>query len=221
MRYDVNDSGEIIRQKKKNSLLSWLYVVVFVLLIVSTIAFVQFQDKEKYASLYYSSNSENNTLQDKLNNIESTNKNISEKYNDLEIEYNKTKGDLESIANQFPIIIESIDFNSGKNPNSFKTSFSKYEITFLYPRIKFSNLTNNDKLVLYVKYYTPAGILRTHPKSPYGYTQKVEITMNESTNSYILNGFGNENSGTYKVGKNKCQIWYNNRILFEKEFNVY
>ena len=76
--YDVNDSGEILRNKKKNSLLTWIYVLLIMFLVVSIIAFVQFQDKEKYTNLYYSSKSENNTLLDKLNNIESTNKNINE-----------------------------------------------------------------------------------------------------------------------------------------------
>ena len=128
---------------------------------------------------------------------------------------------MKGITNQIPVIIKSIDFKSGKYPNSFKTRFSQNDITYLYPRIKFTNLTTKDKLVLYVKYYSPNAILATHPKSPYGYTQKVEITMNKSDNSYILTGFGNKNGGTYKIGKNKCQIWHNDRILFEKEFNVY
>jgi hypothetical protein len=219
--YDVNDSGEILRNKKKNSLLPWIYVLLIMFLVVSIIAFVQFQDKEKYTNLYYRSKSENNTLLDKLNNIESTTKNINEKYNGLEIEFNKTKDIMKSITNQLPVIMKSIDFKSGKYPNSFKTRFLQNDITYLYPRIKFTNLTTKDKLVLYVKYYSPDAILATHPKSPYGYTQKVEITMNKSDNSYILTGFGNKNGGTYKVGKNKCQIWHNDRILFEKELNVY
>lgn len=209
MKYEVNESGEILKNHSdKNN--AWSIIAI-----ISIIGVIGF------AIAYFDASQSNDGYRRRNYNLQSDYNKLNNEINSLQLKYDNEKEKNQKVSKQYPILIESLDFKSGKYPNTFKTQFAKYDITYLYPRLKFTNLTNNDKLVLYVKYYSPDAILATYPKSPYGYTQKVEITMSESTDSYILTGFGNKNGGTYKVGRNKCQIWYNDRILFEKEFNVY
>ena len=93
--------------------------------------------------------------------------------------------------------------------------------------IRFIGIQLNIKVVeegsttLYFKYITPDGSVKRNSKtSPKGYTISQTKTVNKQTKSFELPGWGNAKECTYKVGKHKIEIYFDDYMIHRKEFIV-
>ena len=131
-------------------------------------------------------------------------------------EYQET---MAAISTQYPFIIEDIDIKT-EGGGYDETILSK-NTTYLCPRIKYIGLKKGD-YELGVKLYQGDGTLRQNPKiSPKGYSYLDEQLLEVGSHYCYPSGWGSETKGHWGVGQYRIEVWYNNKKMAEKTFNIY
>ena len=72
---------------------------------------------------------------------------------------------------------------------------------------------------IYVKFYSPNG-LSTGNTSPNGYSYKTTLTLTKKNREYFLSGWGSSSSGQWQAGNYRIEIYYNDKLISTKYFNV-
>lgn len=122
---------------------------------------------------------------------------------------------LKSIENEHPLIITDIEL---ANVDSVVGAAINYEeklysssIFYLRPRIKYIGLSSGDKEIK-IKWYEPDGSLSKQSGTAYG--------ISTGLNTLDLDGYLRK-KGTWKTGRYRIEIWYDDCILGSKSFVIY
>ena len=100
----------------------------------------------------------------------------------------------------------------GKTIFDFKTRYLKPKITV--------NVRTEGTYDIYVKLFTPSGLLSTGNNSPSGYSYKHSVKMTSGVHSYELSGWGSNTDGHWKEGSYRFEFYYNGTLIGEKSFSV-
>lgn len=97
------------------------------------------------------------------------------------------------------------------------------EVRYLTPRLSYKGLASVEKeITLNVKLFDEDGKLKTGTGSPEGYTFDTTVTVETGVGKYVkLLGWGNAKGGSYNAGLYKMEIWYKNKMLYQKEIRLY
>lgn len=97
------------------------------------------------------------------------------------------------------------------------------EVRYLKPRISYKGLTSEEKdITLDVKILDEEGKLNSGSGSPDGYTYSKDVTIEPGAGNYLLlSGWGRSDAGSYDAGLYKIEIWYKNKMLYQKEVRLY
>jgi hypothetical protein len=138
-------------------------------------------------------------------------------------ENNKLKSKISNLANDYPIIIQSLKVGNITKNGTTETPFGEklFSSTSMYlsPQIEYIGL-KTDTITLYMKLYRNEVLQRNSESSPKGYTYSVNIPISDE-NTTIIGGWGSDSKGTWSVGKYRYEIWQNNVCLKIIEFKLY
>lgn len=97
------------------------------------------------------------------------------------------------------------------------------EVKYLSPRITYKGLANTEKeITLNVKILNEEGKLQSGTNSPEGFTYSKDFKVEPGDGKYEkLSGWGTTAGGSYKAGLYTFEIWYKNKMLFQKEIRLY
>lgn len=131
-------------------------------------------------------------------------------------EYQET---ISAISTQYPFIIEDIDIRT--KGGEYDETILSINTTYLYPRIKYIGLKKGN-YELGVKLYRGDGTLSQNPKiSPKEYSYLDEQLLEVGGHYCYPSGWGSETKGHWDVGQYRIEVWYNNKKMAEKTFNIY
>ena len=121
--------------------------------------------------------------------------------------------------------ISSISFantdKDGNIINDYGQTLYGSKIQYLKPKIYYTGkCSNNQDVVLYVRYFNPSGGLVAGLTSPVGFSFKDNATIQYGSNSVIITGFGNENAATYKEGTYKAEVWMDGEKIYETNVEI-
>ena len=140
-------------------------------------------------------------------------------------EIEEYKSEIDNLKLKFsPISISGITFDSWSEKNSFgfkskKNNLPRSKTYFLYPIIKYNGKINQT-LSLYIKYFTPNGVLITGSQSPDGYSTNNKIYLPRGNKTMDLDGYGTGYGNFWVVGQNKIEIWLDGVKLYQQYFTV-
>ena len=97
------------------------------------------------------------------------------------------------------------------------------EVKYLTPKISYNGLSSEEKLItLNIKVIDEDGNLKTGTSSPEGFTYSKDVKVEPGKNKHVvLSGWGNAKGGSYGAGLYKMEIWYKEKMLYEKEVRLY
>jgi hypothetical protein len=166
----------------------------------------------------------NNLLADietKDGEIESKNSEI----NTLKSDKEELEEKLSEFSNAYPIKITNMEFANIRKDNSVINSAGSTlysNAKYISPVIAYTGLRSGESITLYVRYYRSGQSYVHSASSPSGYTNSASIYVySGSDNTTSVGGWGNDSGNFWKKGNYRCEIWYNNRCLYSKNFTVY
>ena len=138
---------------------------------------------------------------------------------------NSTSTNSTSISNYYPITITDVQFANGKGGeliSRYGERLYDYNMRYLYVKLLFkSNIVSSKSLDLDIKLFDHDGNLREGASSSGGYTYSYSGTIYSDSDEELIKGWGNDDVSTYSDGTHKIEIWYNDRILFSKDFSIW
>ncbi len=155
--------------------------------------------------------------------IEICNKNLSTSNQNVAGSGNQTSNE----SNQ-PIKVTLLQFkNIDKNNNTLSNyGDNLYTNTkYIKPKIYYKSLSviSRNEL-LYIKITNPRGDILKGNTSPVGYSFSTELNIpvrSETTQTFELNSWGNDEGSVYKVsGTYKFEVWCNSKLLYSSEFYI-
>lgn len=167
---------------------------IFVIVAISIIAFIQYQERLDKNHQNYSLSSKNRTL--------------SEQISILFNRYNYGS----------PLIINSVSVrNSGED---YGDPISSNRTTYINPKIELFSLID-EYVEIYVKLFTPYG-LSTGKNSPNGYTSSKEFRVGKnSITTCQFSGWGGEDEGYWESGYYRYEFYYKGNCIGSYEFEVH
>lgn len=166
----------------------------------------------------------NNLLADietKDGEIESKNSEI----NTLKSDKEELEEKLSEFSSAYPIKITNMEFANIRKDNSVINSAGSTlysNAKYISPVITYTGLRSGENITLYVRYYRSGQSYVHSASSPRGYTNSASIYVySGSDNTASVGGWGNDSGNFWKKGNYRCEIWYNNRCLYSKNFTVY
>jgi hypothetical protein len=151
---------------------------------------------------------------------------LNEKYSLIVNKYDKVKQQLtekKDIVDRLPIYIHDIEYRNEKYnqviDNYGEILWSK-KIRFLNKRLDITNYSETRKeYILNCKIFTPDNVLLNKEYTKYTHSDTINIEKGRFKAS--LAGWGNNTTSIYESGKYKMEIWFENRIIFSDDFQIY
>ena len=175
--------------------------------------------------------SQENLINDLRTNLSSVNSELSSTNNQLSI----AKSDLEytkrkllkfqsKIGKNFPLIINNIELaNCTKDKRKVISDYGQpiysNKSRWVWFRINYDGMLSGTKK-LYYRLYDQNGKLITSSLSPSSYTYSTEQYIYISNNTAVLFGWGGDSSGSWRKGKYRIEIWYEDICLKSKSFTI-
>lgn len=153
----------------------------------------------------------------------------------LEIWYDKNKlyeKGFRVYSGKRPIVsnnilkITDIKFGSEDDDSNLNINFGDDlyvgEVKYLTSKITYnSSISNEQKVTLYYRIFSPDGTIKKGNSSPIGYTNKGEYTIKQGVNNTLkLYGWGNNKGTYYKEGTYTYEIWLDGDKIYEATFEV-
>ena len=117
----------------------------------------------------------------------------------------------------------NVDYN-GEKIYDFGDPLYVSGIKYIKQEVTYDGLaTDGEKTIeLKMKIIGPDGKIKTGSKSPAGYTWSEKKTIRPGrSHGFTLLGWGNNTPGTlYTVGRHEFEIWYNDNLIYSKEFEI-
>ena len=128
------------------------------------------------------------------------------------------------VGRTIPLVISDIEIANTTNEGTIETNYGatlySNRSMFFKPQIKYMGFSSGN-ITLYVKLYTPSGIMSTGSSSPPGYSYSSSVYFSSGQNTAQLSGWGSSTKGHWPSGTYRIEIWYNNSCLKSKSFTVY
>lgn len=194
--------------ERRNTWIYWFFILLFLgTTVIATIMYInENRSKEFYNDQYCEMINETESLKKE---IEKAQKRIVK----LETE----------IANISPIIITDVEIGNVDINGVIKTKHGNTlyadDVMMFSPKV-FYRCFRDDKYVIKTKWYRPDGSLITGQDSSDGYSQIEEYSFYKNSDEKCLIAWGYEKKGLWFSGEYKLEIWYDNRCLFIKFFNL-
>ena len=225
-RGEIFCMGKNIDEKSpKNK--TWGYWLAIVILAIATIiGFVLYSNADSEYNYQWSRAS---SLERSLNEERQKTTSLNDEIVSLERAKSSAEEALsmlkQKVGDSYPIIISDIEIANVYRGGSIETDYGhtiySSRSMYLQPRIQYYGISSGSK-TLKVKWYKPDGGLRTGSSSPTGFSQSESCYLySGSSQTYTLNGWGNENMGHWKAGTYRIEIWYGNTCLKSKTFTIY
>ena len=129
------------------------------------------------------------------------------------------------VEKYFPLIINNIEL-ANYNTKDLNKVISDYgqpiyskKSKWVGFRINYDGMVSGTKK-LYYRIYDQYGKLKTSSLSPSGYTHSSEQYIFQSNNTTVLFGWGSDSSGSWRKGRYRIEIWYENICLKSKSFTI-
>ena len=190
-----------------------------------------FQNNRSIDSLNNAIISQENLINDLRTNLSSVNNKLSSTSNQLSTaksSLNDTKQKLLNYQNKvgenFPLIINNIELaNYTKDREKVISDYGKSiysnKSRWIWFRINYDGMVSGTKK-LYYRIYDQYGDLKTSSSSPSGYTYSSEQYIYQGNNTTVLFGWGSNSSGSWRKGKYRIEIWYEDICLKSKSFTI-
>lgn len=172
-------------------------------------------------------------LSEQLVSRENTISSLNYQINDRDTRINGLQNEITSYLNiiselntEKPIYIRDIQFQPNKNGYFSSYSLKKWETNYIYFKIFYdSYIKNNETITLNFKIFNSyGGLIQGDDESLYDYSfvGKADISGDFSKFSDVVvsSGFGRVTYGNYSEGEYKVEIWYKERKLAEKYFQI-
>lgn len=133
---------------------------------------------------------------------------------------NKHTSDLDNNPfNITDVVIGNIDENNNII-DSYGLKIYSSRTQYLQPKL-FVEVNNPGNYTIYIKLYMPDGTLSVGNNSPMGYSYSSTITLDKSSSSCLLLGWGASVSGHWGAGSYRFEFYYKDKKIGEKSFSVY
>ena len=175
--------------------------------------------------------SQENLINDLRNNLflinsklSSTSIQLSTATRDLEEAKRKLTNYQNKVGKNFPMIINNIELaNYTKDRRKVISDYGQpiysNKSRWVWFRINYDGMISGTKK-LYYRIYDQYGKLKTSSTSLSGYTDSTEQYIYQSNNTTVLFGWGGDSSGSWRKGKYRIEIWYEDICLKSKSFTI-
>ena len=166
-----------------------------------------------------------NDLYTVQNKLSSANNQLSTLKSNLEDINRKLSNCQNRIGKKFPLVVNSIELaNYTKNRKNLISDYGQpiysNKSKWIWFRINYDGMVSGTKK-LYYRIYDQYGELKTSLSSPSGYTYSTEQYIYQNNNTTVLFGWGSDNSGSWRKGKYRIEIWYEDVCLRAENFTIY
>jgi len=165
----------------------------------------------------------NNYLQANIDSMEAEKKSITQKITDLSDSVEK----MTPVIREFPLAIKDVRvINRTQEGHSIQEglSFKKHLVKYLGPTFRLTNHSENPNIqvLLFIRFISEEGDLKTHSGSPPGFTLERTITLPKVhySKEYSLGGIGRPSGGSFNYGNWLMEIWYDDKCLGSKKFKI-
>lgn len=156
--------------------------------------------------------------------LSSTSNQLSTARNDLEDAKRKLSNYQNKVGKNFPLIINDIEFaNYTKDRSKVISDYGQpiysNKSRWIWFRINYDGMVSGTKK-LYYRIYDSDGDLKTYSTSPSGFSHSTQEYIYQGTNTSALFGWGSDSSGSWRKGKYRIEIWYEDICLKSKSFTI-
>lgn len=148
-----------------------------------------------------------------------------ERIKELEKSLETEKAQRRSLAQKAPLALMNLQLynadKDGKQLSTPNTTFSSAELRYLQWHCRLRNNLNEGKTLtgeIYIKYFRPDGTLMQDARSPYQVTLQERFSVERETT--LTNGWGNNESGSFRPGTHTIEFWWNGNLLEAQKFTV-
>lgn len=148
---------------------------------------------------------------------------VNRKLNQTKNELSDTRDLLGKVSAIMPFAVSDIqmgNLNGSQVINDFGTYIYSSDTYYLHPKIKYTGLKSTE-CTLYIKLFRPDGTLSHNDNSPAGYSYTERVNLQTGEHELKLSGWGGKDRGHWTRGTYIIEIWYDNRCLKRKSFNIY
>ena len=133
-------------------------------------------------------------------------------------------GEKAAYMNIMEVTFSNTDYERNTLTEAGQTLYSD-KMRYLGPYIKYESLLPVDvssrKVTVFYKIIKPDGEVTRGDSSPYGYTNKVDITIEEGENTVYVLGWGNSDTSIYSSGQYRFELYHNGNLLHTTTFTIY
>ena len=221
--------AKVNRQKKQFKLVVFLAIAIIA---CGIFLFTLNSDLDRARETIYSQDNtiieQKNTITNLLSDIETKEGEISRKnseINTLKSDKDKLQEQLSEFSSAYPIKITNMEFANIKDDNSVVNSAGSTlysNAKYISPVITYTALRSGEDITLYIRFYKSGKSYEYSANSPSGYTYSTSIYVySGSGNTASLRGWGSNSGNSWRKGQYRCEVWYNNRCLYSRNFTVY
>ena len=175
--------------------------------------------------------SQKTLINDLRTNLSSVNSKLSSTSNQLSTAKSNLDDAKRKLANyqnkvgkSFPLIINNIELaNYTKDREKVLSDYGKpiysKKSKWIWFRINYDGMVSGTKK-LYYRIYDSDGDLKTCSTSPSGFSHSTQEYIYQGTNTSALFGWGSDSSGSWRKGKYRIEIWYEDICLKSKSFTI-
>lgn len=194
---------------KRSNKTAWSVGILGIIVLVIICIATNNSKSSELESLHSSIESLNNTVRSKDSEIKSRDAVIASR--------DKL---IKTVANGRDVFISDVQVrNEGE---SYDSKIYGKNSTFINPRIKVINLSNNKKTIG-IKFYAPYGLATGEiSKNGYSYTEDLPANFGSDTDQWFeIMGWGNKEKGSWYPGNYRIEFWVDGKMVTSKSFKVY
>lgn len=156
--------------------------------------------------------------------LSSTSNQLSTAKSNLEDTKRKLSNYQNKVGENFPLIINNIELanytkDRGKVLSDYGKPIYSNKSRWIWFRINYDGMVSGTKK-LYYRIYDSDGDLKTCSTSPSGFSHSTQEYIYQGTNTSALFGWGSDSSGSWRKGKYRIEIWYEDICLKSKSFTI-
>ncbi|MBR4440859.1 MAG: hypothetical protein IKS00_04835 [Bacteroidales bacterium] len=172
-----------------------------------------------FAVQYYSASPEEfkYSFYKNMSDLSTAKKRVEDKYIELEDRNANSSGSNEPFRIS-SALIGNTDYDGNVLTDYGKNIYSS-STQYLKPKLYIDTYTEGS-YDIYVKFYAPGG-LSTGSSSPSGYSYKSTLSLTKNSREYKLSGWGSSDSGNWKSGEYRLELYYKDKLLYTKYFTIY
>lgn len=198
------------------------HIHLFYIILVGVLLFITYCQYEGKTV----AESSNNHLNTKVYNLEYINKQLNNRVDDLQFKNNQLEASNNELSSALNIVKSNMPLILGKvsvrneNENYDSWIYSR-NTTYINPKVELYSLIDAN-VDIYVRLYTPNGILSKGSSSPYGYSygNRFYVKKNQKINC-TFSGWGGSDKGHWKPGLYRFEFYYSGKCIGEKSFTIY